>query len=254
MGTPPCPGGSPTRVPAGTGHGHRPPPIHQCAGARRGSGASDVLVQLGHPPSIRLSPPWRHGDQLDTTRRPSAHRALARHYGRGGSHSNPLTLGPPHLGPDGRQRIRGHSIPRATLHLSSGQRHPTRRRLQPAQLGQFLRHRPPTGSAVAYLPHIGIPLLRPRIIRALYTVGDMGYADDLVSTASTLAGLQRQADIVSAFAICFDMEISVSKLRLARFGSPLPGQPPAPMAPETLTIHGADWSPHRVDAREPSRC
>ena len=40
----------------------------------------------------------------------------------------------------------------------------------------------------------------------------MGYADDLVSTASTLQGLQRQADIVSAFALCFDMEISVTKL------------------------------------------
>ena len=53
-----------------------------------------------------------------------------------------------------------------------------------------------------------------------YTVGDMGYADDLVSTASTLQGLQRQADIVSAFALCFDMEISVSKLRLAMFGGP----------------------------------
>ena len=80
----------------------------------------------------------------------------------------------------------------------------------------------------------------------LYTVGDMGYADDLVSTASTLEGLQRQADIVSAFALCFDMEITVSKLRLARLGKHPVGLPPATMTIESLIIHGADWSPHRV--------
>ena len=72
-----------------------------------------------------------------------------------------------------------------------------------------------------------------------YIVGDMGYADDLVSTASTLQGLQRQADIVSAFALCFDMEISVSKLRLARFGGPRLGTPTTPPGTGTLTIHGA---------------
>ena len=82
-----------------------------------------------------------------------------------------------------------------------------------------------------------------------YIVGDMGYADDLVSTASTLQGLQRQADIVSAFALCFDMEISVSKLRLARFGGPRQGTPPQQTDTETLTIHGAAWAPHQVDVR-----
>ena len=40
-----------------------------------------------------------------------------------------------------------------------------------------------------------------------FAVGDMGYADDLVSTASTLSGLQRQADVFLALARCVDIEI-----------------------------------------------
>ena len=45
------------------------------------------------------------------------------------------------------------------------------------------------------------------------------------------------------------MEISVTKLRLARFGGP-----PAPLSPplvdgEALIIHGGAWSPQRVDVK-----
>ena len=45
-------------------------------------------------------------------------------------------------------------------------------------------------------------------------------ADDLVSTAGTLAGLQRKADILSAFTVLFDMELSPAKLRLAYSAPP----------------------------------
>ena len=75
-------------------------------------------------------------------------------------------------------------------------------------------------------------------------MGDLGYADDLVSTARSLPGLQRQADIISAFALCFDMKISVAKLRLAVFGPHARGQDPP--QDETLLTHSAHWTPHRI--------
>jgi hypothetical protein len=50
----------------------------------------------------------------------------------------------------------------------------------------------------------------------LYAARDTGYADDLVSAKSTLAGLQAKADIVSAFAIIFGLDIAVAKLRACK--------------------------------------
>ena len=61
-------------------------------------------------------------------------------------------------------------------------------------------------------------------------VSDIGYADDLVSLSSTLVGLQDKADLMSAFALLFDLAISTPKLRAVCLG-------PAPPNP-TLTIHG----------------
>ena len=72
-------------------------------------------------------------------------------------------------------------------------------------------------------------------------VSDVGYADDLVSMASSLAGLQHKADIMSAFALLFDLDISVPKLRAVCLG-------PAPPNP-TLTIHGPGWSPTIIPVR-----
>ena len=60
--------------------------------------------------------------------------------------------------------------------------------------------------------------MAPGALGTTYAVCDMGYADDLVSTSRSFHGLQRQADIISAFALCFNMEISVAKLRQAVFG------------------------------------
>ena len=66
-------------------------------------------------------------------------------------------------------------------------------------------------------------------------VSDIGYADDLVSLSSTLTGLQHKADLMSAFALLFDLSISAPKLRAACIG-------PAPPNP-ALIIHGPGWSP-----------
>ena len=49
---------------------------------------------------------------------------------------------------------------------------------------------------------------------APFEMGDISHADDLVSTA----GLLRRADILSAFTLLFDMELSINKLWLEAFG------------------------------------
>ena len=72
-------------------------------------------------------------------------------------------------------------------------------------------------------------------------VSDIGYADDLVSLSSSLAGLQHKADLMSAFALLFDLTISAPKLRAACIG-------PAPPNP-TLIIHGPGWSPTSLPIR-----
>ena len=66
--------------------------------------------------------------------------------------------------------------------------------------------------------------------------------------AHTRKGLQRKADIISAFTTLFGMEISVGKLRLAVFGSTPP--PAAALTHvDTLLIHGAGWTPETVHLR-----
>ena len=61
-------------------------------------------------------------------------------------------------------------------------------------------------------PAHGEKFMAPGALGPPYAVGDMGYTDDLVSPSRSLHGLQRQADIISAFALCFNMEISVAGL------------------------------------------
>ena len=72
-------------------------------------------------------------------------------------------------------------------------------------------------------------------------VSDIGYADDLVSLSSSLAGLQHKADLMSAFALLFDVAISAPKLRAVCLG-PTPPHP-------TLTIHGPGWTPTVIPVR-----
>ena len=79
-----------------------------------------------------------------------------------------------------------------------------------------------------------------------YNTGDISYADDLVFTAASLPSLQRKADILSAFTVLFDMELSPAELRLAVFGPVQAGHPAHPLG---LTIHGQQWCPTWVPLR-----
>ena len=72
-------------------------------------------------------------------------------------------------------------------------------------------------------------------------VSDLGYADDLVSLSCTPDGLQHKADLMSAFALLFDLTISAPKLRAVCLGM----SPPHP----TLTIHGPGWTPTVIPVR-----
>ena len=72
-------------------------------------------------------------------------------------------------------------------------------------------------------------------------VSDLGYADDLVSLSCTLDGLQHKADLMSAFALLFDLTISAPKLRAVCLGT-------SPAHP-TLTIHGPGWTPTVIPVR-----
>ena len=57
--------------------------------------------------------------------------------------------------------------------------------------------------------------------------------------AHTRKGLQRKADIISAFTTLFDMEISTGKIRLAVFGT-RPPPTPGPAHADTILIHSAE--------------
>ena len=73
----------------------------------------------------------------------------------------------------------------------------------------------------------------------LYPVGNVGYADDLSSLTSSCRGLQRTADIMSTFALLFDLEFTIAKLRIGVFN-------PTTSQPEAIIIHTAGWTPHTV--------
>jgi hypothetical protein len=78
---------------------------------------------------------------------------------------------------------------------------------------------------------------------SLIRLRDSAFADDLLSYACSLPGLQAKADLVSAFCIIFGIDIAVTKLRafLLDFSCTNPN-------PESLNIviHKFDWQPVRV--------
>ncbi|OXE37562.1 MAG: hypothetical protein CGW95_00900, partial [Phenylobacterium zucineum] len=84
--------------------------------------------------------------------------------------------------------------------------------------------------------------IAPGVDNKLYFVGDPGYADDLVSLTATLTGLQRTADIMSAFAILLDLEISIAKLRAGVFNA-------SSHSSEYIVIHTAGWTPHTLQLK-----
>ena len=95
------------------------------------------------------------------------------------------------------------------------------------------------GALAATDPSLYYRMLTSRSASAL--VSDIGYADDLVSMSSSLDGLQHKADIMTAFALLFDLDISVPKLRAVCLG-------PAPPHPN-LTIRGPGWAPTTIPVR-----
>jgi len=67
-------------------------------------------------------------------------------------------------------------------------------------------------------------------------IADPAFADDLATLARSLQHLQAKADIVSAFATLFNLQLSVKKLQLLSFS----GQP------KPLMIHTSKWMPHQL--------
>ena len=70
----------------------------------------------------------------------------------------------------------------------------------------------------------------------------IAYADDLLSVSSTIASLQKQADLVAAFAAIFQLDMAHTKFRDYEFPyhRTYAQQPPTP--PLTLRINNADIS------------
>jgi len=87
--------------------------------------------------------------------------------------------------------------------------------------------------------HSDCPLIRSK--GRLTKARDTGYADDLVSIMTSLAGLQRKANIVSAFAIIFGLDIAVAKLRACKvqWGQ----RHTMHVDNESLKVHHFGWDP-----------
>ena len=77
----------------------------------------------------------------------------------------------------------------------------------------------------------------------LVEMRDTAYADDLLSPTSELQLLQRKANIVSAFAMIFGLEISITKLRslFMEWGNEIPVH----LLPK-VEIHQWGWVPCEV--------
>ena len=66
-----------------------------------------------------------------------------------------------------------------------------------------------------------------------YSAPDVAYADDLISFAASLLGIQRKADMVSLVAAILGLKIAIRKLRLLRKRWDLPSY----SVPESLILH-----------------
>ena len=64
---------------------------------------------------------------------------------------------------------------------------------------------------------------------SLHKSPQLGFVDDLVSSSSSLAGPQQQADLISVFALVFVLQISATKLRTFKLSST-----PSPLAPNVI--------------------
>ena len=81
-----------------------------------------------------------------------------------------------------------------------------------------------------------------------YPARPICYADDLQSFAFTILGLQRTADLVSVFAMVFNLTIATPKLRAFHYG----GLSQQPDDTEFLQMHALGWVPQEVPIRTPT--
>ena len=75
-----------------------------------------------------------------------------------------------------------------------------------------------------------------------YTARDLCFADDLQSFGATLEGLQRTADLVSTYAMVFNLSISSHKLRAFHFLDSLP----PPLKPTYILVYDPGWISQQV--------
>ena len=71
----------------------------------------------------------------------------------------------------------------------------------------------------------------------------MSYVDDLISGSSTLEGIHSKADIVSAFALVFQIKLNTSKFRAFGINH---GNHHSQPDDEFIVVHGPNWVPTRV--------
>lgn len=83
----------------------------------------------------------------------------------------------------------------------------------------------------------------------LYRAPDIAFADDLLSPARTLKGLQRKADMMSLCAIILGLVIAIKKLRTFHIGRPL-----KVVAPAVLWVHMDGWVPQLFPYTLAVRC
>jgi hypothetical protein len=76
----------------------------------------------------------------------------------------------------------------------------------------------------------------------IYGVGDTAYADDLLSISATPANLQAKADVVSAFALMFGLELALPKFRTMVCNWGMEHKVVAP----GITIRTEGWAPAEV--------
>jgi len=97
---------------------------------------------------------------------------------------------------------------------------------------------------VAAYPDEGVPLALPSGARAV--APDVACADDLISPAGSLRGLQRKAAIVSVCMGVLGLEVAVPKLRIRK---KCWGNPQRTLAPERLLLHTRRGTPVSVPVR-----
>ena len=83
----------------------------------------------------------------------------------------------------------------------------------------------------------------PKSNSTLYRVRYVCYADDLQLQARTLRALQRMADLVSVYALVFNLSIAFKKLRVFHYCGIFP------LFSEFLVLHLAGWRAQSVPIR-----